>query len=141
MCTRGTHPRAGELQLKNDELDYILDNSGAKLVFADADLLDAVAATTTGAGVQSKDFATLLESATATDTAPAGTGEFDVVDTDVAQLLYTSGTTSAPKGAIMTHRALVHEYMSALMSLDFAPTWPGSCTPCRSTIRPRCTSS
>ena len=60
-------------QLKNDELDYILDNSGAKLVFADADLLDAVAATTTGAGVQSKDFATLLESATATDTAPAGT--------------------------------------------------------------------
>ncbi|MDN5794005.1 MAG: AMP-binding protein, partial [Brevibacterium aurantiacum] len=109
-------------QLKNDELDYILDNSGAKLVFADADLLDAVAATTTGAGVQSKDFATLLESATATDTAPAGTGEFDVVDTDVAQLLYTSGTTSAPKGAIMTHRALVHEYMSALMSLDFAPT-------------------
>ncbi|SMY04104.1 fatty-acyl-CoA synthase [Brevibacterium sp. 239c] len=109
-------------QLKNDELDYILDNSGARLVFADADLLDAVTATPTGADAQVMDFSTLLKSAAAPDTAPAAPEEFDVADTDIAQLLYTSGTTSAPKGAIMTHRALVHEYMSSLMSLDFAPT-------------------
>lgn len=109
-------------QLKNDELDYILDNSGARLVFADADLLDAVTATPTGAAAQVMDFSTLLKPASAADTAPAAPEEFDVADTDIAQLLYTSGTTSAPKGAIMTHRALVHEYMSSLMSLDFAPT-------------------
>jgi len=34
------------------------------------------------------------------------------------QLLYTSGTTSRPKGAMMTHRALVHEYLSCIVSLD-----------------------
>ncbi|PCC49456.1 fatty acyl-CoA synthetase [Brevibacterium aurantiacum] len=109
-------------QLKNDELDYILGNSGAQLVFADTDLLDAVTATPTGAGVRVMDFSTLLSPASAPDTAPPASAEFEVADTDVAQLLYTSGTTSAPKGAIMTHRALVHEYMSSLMSLDFAPT-------------------
>ena len=107
-------------QLKNDELDYILDNSGAGIVFGDADLIDAVTATPVGAGLEVRDFSTLLEAATATDIAPAAAGEFDVVDTDVAQLLYTSGTTSAPKGAVMTHRALLHEYMSSLMSLDFS---------------------
>lgn len=109
-------------QLKNDELDYILDNSGATIVFADDDLLEAVRATPTGAGAQVRDFSALLAPATAADVPPATTGEFDVADADVAQLLYTSGTTSAPKGAVMTHRALVHEYMSSLMSLDFAAT-------------------
>jgi fatty-acyl-CoA synthase len=41
-----------------------------------------------------------------------------VADTDLVQLLYTSGTTSKPKGAMMTHRALVHEYMSCIHALD-----------------------
>ncbi|MGW0511790.1 acyl-CoA synthetase [Streptomyces olivaceoviridis] len=37
---------------------------------------------------------------------------------DLVQLLYTSGTTALPKGAMMTHRALVHEYLSAITALD-----------------------
>ena len=40
-----------------------------------------------------------------------------VADTDLVQLLYTSGTTSRPKGAMMTHRALVHEYVSTIVAL------------------------
>lgn len=34
------------------------------------------------------------------------------------QLLYTSGTTALPKGAMMTHEALCHEYESAIAALD-----------------------
>ena len=34
--------------------------------------------------------------------------DIEIPDTDLVQLLYTSGTTSQPKGAMMTHRALVH---------------------------------
>ncbi|CAM5338905.1 acyl-CoA synthetase [Streptomyces avidinii] len=36
----------------------------------------------------------------------------------LAQLLYTSGTTALPKGAMMTHEALCHEYESAIEALD-----------------------
>lgn len=41
---------------------------------------------------------------------------------DLAQLLYTSGTTALPKGAMITHRALVHEYVSAITALDLRET-------------------
>ncbi|NEE54081.1 AMP-binding protein, partial [Streptomyces sp. SID8455] len=39
---------------------------------------------------------------------------------DLVQLLYTSGTTALPKGAMMTHGALVHEYVSAITALGLA---------------------
>jgi fatty-acyl-CoA synthase len=37
------------------------------------------------------------------------------------QLLYTSGTTAAPKGAMMTSRGLLAEYLSCIVALDFGP--------------------
>ncbi|WP_101650398.1 fatty acyl-CoA synthetase [Brevibacterium ihuae] len=106
-------------QLKNDELEYILDDSGARLVIADADMAGDIDATETGRGAQRATFEDLLDVARAADIPPAEMGEFDVTDTDVAQLLYTSGTTSLPKGAVMTHRALLHHYLSCLDVLDF----------------------
>ncbi len=49
------------------------------------------------------------------------------------QLLYTSGTTSQPKGAMMTHRALVHEYTSRASSRSTCARTTRRCTRCRST--------
>jgi fatty-acyl-CoA synthase len=46
--------------------------------------------------------------------------EDGVHDDDLVQLLYTSGTTSKAKGAMLTHRALVHEYASAVVALEIS---------------------
>jgi fatty-acyl-CoA synthase len=40
--------------------------------------------------------------------------ENGVHEDDLVQLLYTSGTTALAKGAMLTHRAFVHEYASAI---------------------------
>ena len=58
-------------------------------------------------------------------------------DTDLVQLLYTSGTTSQPKGAMMTHRALVHEYVSSIVALDLREDDDAAALACRSTTRPQ----
>ena len=54
----------------------------------------------------------------ATDPGGAVHEEHGVRDTDLVQLLYTSGTTSQAKGAMLTHRALVHEYVSAIVAFE-----------------------
>lgn len=46
---------------------------------------------------------------------PIDAVDSDVTDDDVAQILYTSGTESRPKGVMLTHRSLVAEYVSTLV--------------------------
>ncbi|MGW0042554.1 acyl-CoA synthetase [Rhodococcus sp. NPDC003348] len=107
--------------LKGEELTYLVSQSGARAVLVDpalAGTLDGVRADLTGVEhvlpLRDAD-GSLLEAAEAgevPDLTPRAAA------TDLVQLLYTSGTTSKPKGAMMTHEALVYEYVSSVIALD-----------------------
>lgn len=107
--------------LTGRELAYILRQSGARAVFADESLLGGVEESgvrveftgTLHAGTGERDVL-----AWARSSRPLPVIDDDVDDADIAQILYTSGTTSDPKGAILTHRSLVHHYASAALALD-----------------------
>lgn len=108
--------------LRGEELRYLLAQSGSRAVLVDPalrDNLDRVLADVPADIVVPLHDAddSLLAVATAGDVPEL---DVAVADTDLVQLLYTSGTTSKPKGAMMTHRALVFEYTSTIVALDLA---------------------
>ena len=110
--------------LNADELRYILEQSGASGLLSDLSLAENVATATQGVALavsgtlhasSSQGFDVL--------TAAGGEGTPDepavaVEGASLAQLLYTSGTTAAPKAAMMTHQALLAEYMACMVELD-----------------------
>ncbi|CAO3428199.1 fatty acyl-CoA synthetase [Azospirillum doebereinerae] len=109
--------------LTGEELTYILTQSGARLVLHDADLAGVLAGVGDGlsvewsgtlAGGQGAGAGALDVLAVALDDTASGDVAVAVTADTVAQLLYTSGTTAAPKGAMMTHGALLAEYHSAI---------------------------
>ena len=111
--------------LAGEELLYILDQSGSKALFYDValaehveDVRDRAGAETTGTLHGREDGFDLLESVREGDDSEP---DVELWEGDVAQLLYTSGTTSAPKGAMLTHRALMAEYVSCIEALEYHP--------------------
>ncbi|MFC5060961.1 acyl-CoA synthetase [Actinomycetospora atypica] len=103
--------------LTGEELAYLVEQSGSRVLVVDPALAANVEALTQRPGqvVPMRDAPGSLLEAARTGEVP----EIDVTvdDGDLAQLLYTSGTTSKPKGAMMTHRGLVHEYVSGIHAL------------------------
>ncbi|MGW5974784.1 acyl-CoA synthetase [Streptomyces sp. NPDC055186] len=99
--------------LTGDDLAYLIGQSGSTLVLTDPDLAGRLPDGVRALPLRDADgsLLDLLAGAPAYD-GPEPRSE------DLVQLLYTSGTTARPKGAMMTHRALVHEYLSAITALD-----------------------
>ena len=95
------------------EVAFALENCGAKLLISDAGLADRVPdrsetprlayRVTVGGGDGADEFAELL-AGTPCDPVPVG-------EQDTAAILYTSGTTGRPKGAMLTHLGIVHSAM------------------------------
>lgn len=107
--------------LHGGELVHMLTDSGASAVLVDPahrGKLDAVLTEVQLDHViplRDEDDSILT---TALDETPVEPVPGHAMGSDVAQLLYTSGTTSRPKGAIMPHSALIHEYVSCILALD-----------------------
>lgn len=101
--------------LTGDDLAYIVGQSGSALVLTDPDLAGRLPDGVRTLPLRDADDSLLAR----LDTAPPYDGDEPRGDT-LVQLLYTSGTTALPKGAMMTHRALVHEYLSAITALDLS---------------------
>jgi long-chain acyl-CoA synthetase len=108
---------------KTDEMVYALEDSGATIVIADADRLDRLRAAERGSvaakvvtvreGAEPRDDDWLdvvaLESLLRED---VGLPDVDIDPDDDATILYTSGTTGHPKGAVSTHRAVTSSLMA-----------------------------
>lgn len=110
--------------LKTDEVAYILSHSGARWVATDTELAPLARA----AAEQGTDVETFLWLPSEyTSKACTGMLSFEALikqnavlpavevnGADVAQIVYTSGTESAPKGAMLTHDAVIAEYVSVI---------------------------
>jgi fatty-acyl-CoA synthase len=116
--------------LKADEVAYILRHAGARTLATDSGLADlARAAAALDTAVQdfvwlpSEDptepasgMARFDELAACTEPLP----EITLTSTDLAQIVYTSGTESMPKGAMLTHDAVLWQYVSCVINAEIA---------------------
>ncbi|SFK16898.1 AMP-binding protein [Falsiroseomonas stagni] len=97
-------------RLAAPEWRFILEDAGASLLLATPDFLQA-AADAAPAGCVVVDAATLHGDAT-----PAALG----TDDDPLLLVYTSGTTGRPKGAVLDQRALRFNALNAAATFDLS---------------------
>jgi acyl-CoA synthetase (AMP-forming)/AMP-acid ligase II len=112
-------------RLAAGELDYVINDSGASVLFAGAELLPAVQAIQDRlprvtdvivVGGPDDTYEPFLTGARPADRSPEVTGE------DLWLVMYSSGTTGRPKGVMLSHRNIVAHTQNAT---PVAPLGPG----------------
>lgn len=100
------------------ELAWVLNDSGARLLVYDATLVaNLPAPDDTPELAARQDIDTLFAALRKGSAAPVAT----VHEDEVALLLYTSGTTGRPKGAMLTHCNIVHSIMHYQLAMEIGP--------------------
>jgi fatty-acyl-CoA synthase len=100
--------------LTGEELSYIVRQSGSRLVLTGTGLEANLA----GIDVAAQSLDELI--AVALDAGAPVALDPDLDDDTLAQIVYTSGTTAAPKGAMMTHKAMMSQYYSVIHNMDYS---------------------
>ena len=118
--------------LNADEAAFILRHAGARLLAVGPDLVEAgkqAAARDTKVErliwLPGEDGGTAPEGMLAFDALLSGSApppDAGVDGRSLAQIIYTSGTESLPKGAMLTHEAVLWEYVSCLVEGEIAAT-------------------
>ena len=109
-------------RLTADELGYILGNAEVHTLIADAERANVIDPVRDRAGLQRVIALTAIPGWQVLDEllaerAPLSDPVFAEPD-DVAVIMYTSGTTGRPKGAMLTHANLFWNNINALLSFD-----------------------
>jgi fatty-acyl-CoA synthase len=115
--------------LNAEEVRYILDHAGASVLCVDSASAAVALHAAEGTAVRHRVW---LPAEDASDAVP-GLLPFDALLADasalvepalepdaLAQIIYTSGTESRPKGAMLTHAAVIAEYVSCLVDAEIA---------------------
>jgi fatty-acyl-CoA synthase len=115
--------------LKPEEAAFILKHAGAEMLATDTGLAEVAR---TAAALDTK-VRELIWLPSEEKTAPtpgmiafeellsnAAPPEVDLTGGDVAQIVYTSGTESLPKGAMLTHDAVIWQYVSCVADANIA---------------------
>ena len=130
LARRGAVMVPINFMLKADEVAYILRHAGAKTLATDSGLAElAQAASRLDTQVQQfiwlpaedpsapvAGMHNMEELAQCQDALPVRR----MTSTDVAQIVYTSGTESSPKGAMLTHDAVLWQYVSCVIDAEIA---------------------
>ena len=110
--------------LKSEEVAYILRHAGVRLMATDSALAEISRSACQAAGVDKLlwmpseqpthvecdmfNFETLVQST-------LELRESDLGSNDIAQIVYTSGTESMPKGVVLTHQSIMQQYVSCIV--------------------------
>jgi long-chain acyl-CoA synthetase len=106
------------LRLQTPEIAHVLNDCGARLLIHEADVADRLPHRSETPGLETRiavgeaaaDMERLADLVEAHAGAPVPS-VMPVAEEDTAVILYTSGTTGRPKGAMLTHLGIVHSSM------------------------------